>query len=77
MDVKVLIDIPGYNAMDGEMDGAFWALYTAFLTDPTGDINALVSRYFPAFEEAASAYFTRHPIDNPVQEHFINNFTPI
>lgn len=59
------------------MDNAFSTLYAGFLTAPTADIDVLVSRYFPEFETAAIAYFTRHPIINPVQEHFINNLTPI
>ena len=74
---NAVIKIDGYHEIDSEMDSAFSALYAGFLTDPIADIDTLVARYFPAFEEAATAYYTRHPITNPVQEHFINNLTPI
>jgi hypothetical protein len=63
--------------MDAEMDSAFSTLYTEFLTDPIAEIDVLATRYFPAFEEAAIAYFTRCPMVNPVQKQFINNLTPI
>ena len=63
--------------MDPEMDNAFSTLYAGFLRASTADIDVLVARYFPEFETAAIAYFTRHPIVSPVQDHFINNLTPI
>jgi len=72
-----MINIDGYNKLDPEMDIAFFALYEGFLTNITANIDKLVAEYFPAFEKAATAYFAKRPISNPVQEQFLNNLTPI
>lgn len=74
---KAVIEITGYHPMDAEMDKAFSELYAGFLTNLTSNIDEIVAKYFSPFQEATIAYFNRHPLNNPVQEHFINNFTPI
>ena len=74
---SITIKIDGYYKMDPEIDKAFFTLFAGFLTNATADIDLLASRYFPDFEIAAIAYFTRYPITTPIQNQFINNLTPI
>lgn len=72
-----MIKIERYHKLDPDLDNAFSALYEGFLKNPLTNIDALIERLFPPFEKSAISYFTRHPITNPVQDQFINNFTPI
>ncbi len=76
--VKTLtIQITGYKSMGIEMDKAFISLYAGFLSHPFHELDDLLEKLFPDFEKATITYFTKNPITDPVQDDFINNFTPI